>query len=231
MRKFAMSDIHGSYYEMMRLLEAVKFNPSVDQLVIVGDLINRGPYSGEVLKEIKSLNEAYDHVHVTIGNHEEMMLWYIEGKNPMWSQFGGQRSSSTIIEAFGKQGIDEAIHWVKKLPLIFEDNEYVYAHAGFQLPYKTAFNNRSNLWLPRKEFYQTPINRLLQETNGKPVVHGHTPAPNVVFDGARIGIDLGAQVVSKGRLACVELTTSRVWEYDFTLKTVKDNQIKRRDYY
>lgn len=74
MRKFAISDIHGSYYEMMRLLEAVKFNPNIDQLVIVGDMINRGPYSGEVLKEIKRLNEAYEHVHVTIGNHEEMML-------------------------------------------------------------------------------------------------------------------------------------------------------------
>ncbi|TYR80712.1 hypothetical protein FZC66_10100 [Priestia megaterium] len=225
MRKFVMSDIHGSYNEMMKLFEYVKFNPNEDELVVAGDMINRGPLSGEVLREIKYLHEHYETVHVTIGNHEEMMLWYIDGKHPMWSQFEGARSAATINNAFGKYGVAEAVAWIRNLPLIYEDERCIFAHAGFRLPFETAKGNRDNLWLPKKEFYRIPAEVLLGETCGKIIVHGHTPVKQVTFDGARIAIDLGAQVVPNGKLSCLELAEGAVYEYDFSSKRIYHKKI------
>ncbi|WP_078410425.1 metallophosphoesterase [Priestia abyssalis] len=228
MRRFAISDIHGSYYEMMKLLEYVKFHPGQDQLVVVGDMINRGPESGKVVKELKELQETYKHIHVTIGNHEEMMLWYLAGVDDMWVHFGGKQAADSINEAFYEEGAGKAVQWVHRLPLTFEDEKFVYAHAGFLLPYKTERQNREHLWLQRKVFYSIQKEALLSETEGKITVHGHTPANTVIFDGARMGIDLGAQVTSGPKLALVELEEWVSYVYDFGSERIRVSKISKK---
>jgi serine/threonine protein phosphatase 1 len=227
-RRFVMSDIHGSYDAMMKLLEYVKFHPSQDRLVVIGDMINRGPDSGKVLKELKELQENHRNVQVTIGNHEEMMLWYLAGQHDMWIHFGGKQAADSINEAFYKEGAGKAVQWVHQLPLTVEDDRFIYAHAGFLLPYKTERMNRDHLWLPRKTFYTLQKEELLQETKGKIIVHGHTPRNALTFDGARIGIDLGAQVVSKPKLALVELEEFAGYVYDFGSKTIRASRIPKK---
>lgn len=228
MRRLAMSDIHGSYDEMMKLLEYAQFDPVHDQLVVVGDMINRGPDSGKVLKELKKLEENYENVRVTVGNHEEMMLWYLAGKHDMWVHFGGKEATDSINEAFCEEGAGKAVQWVHHLPLIVEDELFVYAHAGFQAPYRKAKQDRNHLWLQRKEFYAIEKDTLLSETKGKPIVHGHTPRSTVIFDGARLGIDLGAQVTSSPKLALVELEESLVYVYDFGTEKIQLSKITRK---
>ncbi|MFC3885845.1 metallophosphoesterase [Bacillus songklensis] len=228
MRRFAISDIHGSYKEMMLLLGYAKFDPNDDQLVVAGDMMNRGPDSGKVLKELKALEENYDQVHVTVGNHEEMMLWYLAGKHDMWVHFGGKQAADSINEAFQEEGVGSLVRWVQTLPLTMEDERFIYAHAGIQLPYRKSQHDRNILWLQRKMFYAIESKTLLDETNGKPVVHGHTPTTAVSFDGARVAIDLGAQVVQSPKLALVELEESIVYEYDFATKTIQIKKIKRK---
>lgn len=213
---------------MMKLLEYVKFQPGQDQLVVVGDMINRGPDSGKVLKELKELQENHENVHITIGNHEEMMLWYLAGKHDMWIHFGGKQAADSINEAFYEEGAGSAVRWVHQLPLTFEEERFVYAHAGFQLPYETERMNRSHLWLQRKVFYGIEKEALLDETNGKITVHGHTPSRKIMFDGARIGIDMGAQVTSSPKLALVELEELLAYVYDFGSETIQVSKISKK---
>lgn len=213
---------------MMKLLEFVKFQPGQDSLVVIGDMINRGPDSGKVLKELKELQENYEHVHVTIGNHEEMMLWYLAGIDDMWVHFGGKQTADSINEVFYEKGAGNAVQWVHGLPLTFEDEKFVYAHAGFLLPYKTERQNREHLWLQRKVFYSIEKEALLSETKGKIIVHGHTPVNTIVCDGARMGIDAGAQVISRPKLALVELEESIVYVYDFGSEKIQVSKVSKK---
>lgn len=75
-RDFVLADNHGSFHLVKRALDAVKFNPAVDRLFVVGDLVDRGRYSQAVLE---FLREPW--VYVVRGNHEQMVLdLYVSGK-------------------------------------------------------------------------------------------------------------------------------------------------------
>ncbi|MFD1038255.1 metallophosphoesterase [Virgibacillus byunsanensis] len=78
MRTFFVSDIHGNFAAFNTLLNYVKFSPSTDHLVIGGDMINRGPKSAQVLQWARYYMEKYpETIHVIAGNHEEMMVWFV----------------------------------------------------------------------------------------------------------------------------------------------------------
>ena len=68
-RDFVYADGHGSFHLVKRALDAVQFNPSIDRLFVVGDLVDRGRYSQAVLE---FLREPW--VFVVRGNHEQMVL-------------------------------------------------------------------------------------------------------------------------------------------------------------
>lgn len=66
---YFVGDIHGCYEQLMEALEKIKFNPDVDRLISVGDLVNRGPDS---VKCLNLLKETW--FHAVFGNHEDMMI-------------------------------------------------------------------------------------------------------------------------------------------------------------
>ena len=66
---YFVGDIHGCYEQLMEALEKITFNPDVDRLISVGDLVNRGPDS---VKCLNLLKETW--VHAVFGNHEDMMI-------------------------------------------------------------------------------------------------------------------------------------------------------------
>ncbi len=68
-----VGDVHGCFYELMTLLKKVNYSSSKHQLILVGDLINKGPYS------LKTLQFAYENqIQCVIGNHELKFIRYIE---------------------------------------------------------------------------------------------------------------------------------------------------------
>ncbi|MGR6899392.1 metallophosphoesterase [Rummeliibacillus sp. BSL5] len=78
---YAVSDIHGFFDEMMETLSLVDLDSNRDnQLIFLGDYINRGPKSCQVLYKIKELEETYpEQVIVLIGNHDQMFIdWWGE---------------------------------------------------------------------------------------------------------------------------------------------------------
>ena len=68
-KDYFVGDIHGCYEQLMEALEKIKFNPDVDRLISVGDLVDRGPDSVKCLNLLKEL-----WFHAVSGNHEDMMI-------------------------------------------------------------------------------------------------------------------------------------------------------------
>lgn len=119
MATYAIGDVQGCYDELQALLEKINFDVAKDQLWFVGDLVNRGPKSLEVLRFIKKLANA----KVVLGNHDLHLLALASGFS---------YSNHTLHPVLTAPDCDEIIAWLKQLPLLYHDEKlnYVMVHAG-----------------------------------------------------------------------------------------------------
>ena len=76
MSVYVVGDIQGCYQEFRQLMEVIQFDAGKDQLWLVGDLVNRGPESLEVLRLVRSLG---DRAITVLGNHDLHLLAVAEG--------------------------------------------------------------------------------------------------------------------------------------------------------
>ena len=121
-RIFAVGDLQGCLAPLERLLEDVNFDPSVDQLWCVGDLVNRGPDSLGTLRFLYRLRNS---VKVVLGNHDLHLLAIAYGqKRPK-----GHEDLLSIVDAFDSH---ELLSWLRQQPLFYweEVNNLAMAHAG-----------------------------------------------------------------------------------------------------
>lgn len=210
-RKLFMTDIHGEYDGMMKLLEHARFDPAADRLVIGGDMVSRGPDSGAVLRELRRLALEYPgQVTVLAGNHEEMMTAYVRGQSELWLRHAGRHTVPKLSKTFGAaEELQIHLDWAASLPLLHEDDEYVYTHAGLVPSASLQDQDREILWMTESDFYAYSRQQVLNCTGGRTVVHGHTPCEYIYSDGARVNCDLGAHsysVAEEQALALVDLT-------------------------
>ena len=77
MAVYAIGDIQGCYEPLQRLLDRLCFDPAADTLWLVGDLVNRGPHSVEVLRLLHSLSER---IVAVLGNHDLTLLAVAAGQ-------------------------------------------------------------------------------------------------------------------------------------------------------
>ena len=89
MRTFAIGDVHGCYTALTALLEALQLQDD-DQLVFLGDLVDRGPDSFRVVERVRELVDS-DRAVCLLGNHEEMLLSAQDDPSDLmfWMQVGG----------------------------------------------------------------------------------------------------------------------------------------------
>jgi len=121
MAVYAVGDIQGCYDPLRRLLDKVGFNPARDTLWCVGDLVNRGPCSLEVLRFLKSLGDACICV---LGNHDLHLLGQASGRVPHAS-----KSLRKVLKAPDRK---ELLDWLRQRPLIHDDKRlgWCMVHAG-----------------------------------------------------------------------------------------------------
>jgi len=117
---WAIGDIQGCYKQLMELLLKIEFNPKNDYLWFVGDLVNRGKNSLEVLKFVYAYQ---DRIKVVLGNHDISLIA---------SYFGLKKSNPTIDPILNYKDADKLINWLRKQPFLHIDYMlgYAMAHAG-----------------------------------------------------------------------------------------------------
>ncbi|MBI1175174.1 MAG: symmetrical bis(5'-nucleosyl)-tetraphosphatase [Sideroxydans sp.] len=120
MPTYAVGDIQGCYAELQQLLEQVRFDPAQDKLWLVGDLVNRGSGSLEVLRLVKSLGDA---AITVLGNHDLHLLAVAEGAAEL-------HRSDTLDEVLAAPDRDELLTWLRNQRLLHAENGFVLVHAG-----------------------------------------------------------------------------------------------------
>lgn len=120
MATYAIGDVQGCYAELQDLLCLTGFNMQRDRLWFVGDLVNRGPASLEVLRFVKGLGERATAV---LGNHDLHLVLRAEG-------LGRAGKGDTIAPILAAPDCDELMAWLRTLPLFHVEGEYAMVHAG-----------------------------------------------------------------------------------------------------
>jgi serine/threonine protein phosphatase 1 len=229
MRLLFITDIHGNYDAMLQLFNNADFDPSSDTLVVGGDMIDRGPDSGKMLKGIKLLHQMYPkNIKVLIGNHELMMLEFFRRNHPLWHKHGGIKTQKNLEQFFSNGEVDNYLQWIDGLPVVHETEKFVFTHAGVNPGFPLQEQQREVLWMNRKEFNDTvDLSSLQKLTKGRIILHGHTPVRTLAFDGVRMDCDLGSGVLPSylAALALVDLTNDKYYRYSFRNNKVDEHTL------
>ena len=153
MRKIVIGDVQGCLDELKELLDLLDFKSSSDQLIFLGDLINRGPKSLEVLEFLYSMDHC---VLNTLGNHDLHLLALTIGNRPYRQK---DHSIKPILESKNKINL---IEWLRHQPIMHEETalKTIMVHAGIY-PSWDIFQARS---MARE------VESLLQSSNASKVL-------------------------------------------------------------
>ena len=185
---WAIGDVHGDVETLELLIEKLNLD-SLDRIVLLGDLIDRGPKSCKVIEIARTKSQIFS----VLGNHEDMMLANfdpVDFENPSieqrtWMYNGGRATIESYINEFTdsngnldryrlkKRGAQD-LAWLDSLPHHIVLDEFRLVHAGYA-PHDQEPDMQSKntlLWI-RKEFHDTifPID------NKRTVIFGHSPMP------------------------------------------------------
>lgn len=200
MRYLVVSDIHGDIRKFEDVLKQASYNPKEDQLILLGDYIDRGPHSRDVVAKVKELVEEDGAIAIK-GNHDDMFIRsrYEERALELWEING---ASSTLKSYEGRlEEMEKHRDWLEdNLRLYYETEEYIFVHAGLHphTPLK-AQEKDTMLWTRHNERIGL----------GKTVVHGHTPVRDIAYYKDQVDIDTGA--VFGGKLTLLELPSHEVY--------------------
>ena len=120
MATYAIGDIQGCFKALTQLLAKIQFKPSQDRLWLVGDLVNRGPDSLQVLQWARGLGER---AITVLGNHDLHLLAVAEG-------FVSAHHGDTLHEILAAPECAELLDWLRHQRMIYAEGDWVLVHAG-----------------------------------------------------------------------------------------------------
>ena len=203
-RLLAFGDIHGCRTELLALLAQVSPGAG-DQLVFLGDYVDRGPDSAGVIDDLLAVRARFPASVFLRGNHEQMLLDVLAGADPTTFLFnGGGRTIASYEARGGWPPPGEHRLFLENLPLLYRSAGFVFVHAGLRPGTPLAEQGADDLLWIRQEFLECP------DDWGATVVYGHTPRDAPLFEPGRIGLDTGC--VYGGRLTCCDVLTRRCWQ-------------------
>lgn len=173
---WVIGDVHGYANVLARLIEKLKLGVD-DHVVLLGDMIDRGPNSYGVIEQVR-LNP---NIHSLKGNHEDMMISAYEEINKglsgidtqVWANCGGLHTTLSFVKEFGEEAgsvMGEVAMWMRELPSQIVLNGYRLVHAGYSPGLDIEFQSDSEMLYIRGEFHlhDAPIDPARQ------VLFGHT---------------------------------------------------------
>lgn len=214
MRTIVVGDIHGCCKEMKTLLSDLEergtYLPEEDRLIFIGDYIDRGPDARLVVSFIRQLQEARPGQVIPLkGNHEDMLLDYMDEGGLSWL-FNGCQTTIHSYEGHGDE-LQEDMEWMRRLPLFYEDEDFIYVHAGINKKKTMEDQDDETLLWARQEFYMDPA------VYGKRIIFGHTPT---------MFIDGGASPLWLNGGNDISIDTGCVYGGKLTALLIEDGQIK-----
>jgi len=120
MATYAIGDIQGCHDEFVQLLALTGFDRRHDRLWLVGDLVNRGPGSLAVLREVKAMGES---AITVLGNHDFHLLRLAAG-------YGKEHDGDTLREILDAPDREELVEWLAQRPLVHREGRWLMVHAG-----------------------------------------------------------------------------------------------------
>jgi bis(5'-nucleosyl)-tetraphosphatase (symmetrical) len=117
---YAIGDVQGCMQALHRLLDQIAFDPTNDRLWFVGDLVNRGPHSVEVLRFVKRLGTS---AMTVLGNHDLHLL-------AAWAKITPLSRKDTLQSVLSAPDVDELLTWLRFRPLVHVEDGYCVVHAG-----------------------------------------------------------------------------------------------------
>ena len=189
-RTFVTGDIHGDLSALLKIEQQLPKLDTGDTLVFVGDYVNRGPKSAQVIGHLRSLSHRTPAKVVTLrGNHEDAWLRVLAHGWPEFVLPVEHGCRETMESYLGKLAtpLDDAlqkvllsgaffpldvVEWMRALPYYYEDEHAIYVHAGlakehgrFVHPSDTT-QKTALLWHRDHDFFH--------HYRGKRVIFGHT---------------------------------------------------------
>ena len=202
-RTFVVGDIHGCNFALDLLLNKLKLT-SDDTFVVLGDAVDRGPGTKEVVERLLDVQQTCKLVFI-MGNHEEMLLDTLQGgpSESIWLNNGGTEA----LESYGGsyESIPEShIEFFKSGRDYWESDSAIFVHANLQPDVPLEEQTREWLRWARLSGNEPP------HPSGKRVFCGHTPQMTglpAVFDG---WVCLDTWACNGLYLTCVDLSSDEI---------------------
>jgi serine/threonine protein phosphatase 1 len=224
-RVYAIGDIHGRLDLLLPLLAHIRDDVSAranadNHVVLLGDLVDRGPYSAETLEYVICHLPTFATFHILMGNHEEAMLRAMDPTEDraenLWLKFGGYETLASYgvpvatlgeelppVETLRRYIPERHRQFLDNLPDAMRFGDYVFVHAGVRPGVALEEQNPFDMRWIRNDFLDH------KGDLGAYIVHGHSISIEADVQGNRIGIDTGAY--RSGTLTALGLEGDRRW--------------------
>jgi len=224
-KRYVIGDVHGHFDALCGLLDAIA--PSAeDEIYFLGDLIDRGTQSAQVVEFVMENNYP-----CILGNHEVMLLesFHETGLNHATFQSWLQNGGYPTIASYNNKIPPEHIEWMRQLPLSYDLDDYWLVHAGIDpsIPYEKQTADQF-CWI-RSDFHSMTKPYFENKT----IIIGHTitftfpgvKSGQIVSGEGWLGIDTGAYHHGLGKLTALELNESIVYQVDSFGKKFTQNPL------
>ena len=207
-RCIAIGDIHGCSSALRVLVEAIELRPQ-DQLIILGDVIDRGPDSRGVIEQLLALQNRCELIPI-LGNHEEMLLNLLHDKTSpdVWLRTGGVQT----LDSYQFQGdLDvipaEHIAFLSSFFAYYETDTHFFVHANYH-PHLPLDRQPAQFlrWLSLDQRLPPP------HESGKIAIVGHTAERSGEIFSIRHLKCLDTYCYGGGWLTALDIASGQVWQ-------------------
>ena len=203
-RILAIGDVHGCLKALDTLLDFVELQPA-DELIFLGDYIDRGPDSRGVIERVIELSAREKFVALR-GNHE---AWLLRAQfEPSWfDSWQGVGGEETLIsyDAFSVDDLPaEHLEFINSTRMFFQNESHIFVHAAISA--KPPHENREEQLLWGK------FNQIKPHPSGKRVICGHSAQRGGVPNNSSHAVCIDTFCYGGGWLSALDVTSDRVWQ-------------------